>query len=125
MSEQRATGSNGITVEEIWLALDALAWREGLTRDQIRRKWRKLPQSIYLRLPSSRRYHSADAVLRDAGIAASRAEGEYLGAAPDVPEIESLDEGGPPAWGPSPLFTPGAAVDGGSAEDRTLAEGGD
>jgi hypothetical protein len=63
-------------------------------------------------------------VLQDVGMAASRAEGEYLGAHPDIPEEESLEEGGPPAWGPTPLFTPGAVEDGGSAEDSAaLLEG--
>lgn len=126
MSEQQANGGrNGITVGALRRALDALNWRDGLTRDQIRRKYRQLPQSIYLRLPASKRFHSADAVLHDTEIAASRAEGEFLGAAPDLPEAESLDEGGPPAWGPSPIFTPGGAVDSGSAEDRELGEPGD
>jgi hypothetical protein len=122
MNEQQANGGASITVGELRHALDALAWRNGLTRDQIRRKYRELPRNIYLRLPASKRFRSADAVLYDAGIAPSRAEGDFLGRAPDLPEAESLDEGGPPAWGPSPLFTPGGAVDSGSAEDRAPAE---
>lgn len=128
MSEHKANGGagstsgNGITVGELRQALTALNWSSGLTRDQIRRHYRALPQGVYLRLPSSKRYYSPAMVLHDAEIAPSRAEGEFLGAAPDLPEAESLDEGGPPAWGPSPLFTPGGAVDGGSAEDRSPEE---
>jgi hypothetical protein len=117
--------ASGITVGELREALVALDWSKGLTRLQLKRKCRVLPQSIYLRLPSSRRYYGADEVLHDAAIAASRAEGDFLGAAPDLPEAESLDEGGPPAWGPDPLFTPGGAVDSGSAEDRSPGDLGD
>lgn len=114
-----------ITVGEVREALGALDWGHGLTRVQIRRRYRALPKGVFLRLPDSKRYHSAAEVLHDARIAASRAEGDFLGVSPVMPEAESLDEGGPPGWGPSPLFTPGGAVDGGSAEDRTAAELGD
>ena len=37
----------------------------------------------------------------------------------DVPEAESLAEGGPPAWGPSPLYTIGGVENSGSAEDTS------
>jgi hypothetical protein len=125
MSEQRQQATTSMTLGELRSALDAIDWRSGLTRDQIRRKYRQLPHSIYLRLPSSKRFRSTEDVLHDAEIAASRAEGEYLGANPDLPESESVDEGGPPAWGPDPIFTPGIAVDGGSAEDRPPEEQSD
>ncbi len=118
MGEQQNRASGTITAGDVRRALAGLTWTAGLTRDQIRRKWRGLPQVIYLHLPSSKRYYSADDVVHDARIAASRAEGDFLGATPDIPEEESRDEGGPPAWGPDPIFTPGSAVDGGSAEDR-------
>ena len=104
--------------EAMMRALHALEWGGGLTRDQIRRHYRALPEALYLRLPARRRYYSSDELLHDVETARSRAEGEYLGDTPDLPEAESLAEGGPPAWGPDPLFTPGASVDGGSAEDR-------
>jgi hypothetical protein len=129
MSEQRTDaagdGTGAVTVGELRRALSALNWSAGLTRDHIRRKWRRLPQAIYLRLPSSKRYYSPGSVMYDAEIAASRAEGDFLGPTPDLPEDESLDEGGPPAWGPDPIFTPGGAVDSGSAEDRTTEEASD
>lgn len=117
--------ANGITIGELRQALGALDWGKGLTRLQIRRKCRILPQSVYLRLPASRRYHSASEVLHDAAIAASRAEGDFLGAEPDLPEAESRAEGGPPAWGPDPIFTPGGSVDSASAEDRSEGDLGD
>jgi len=99
--------------------LGALEWpAEGLTRDQIRRKYRDLPKGIYLRLPSSKRYYSATEVFYDAEIAPSRAEGDFIGAHPDIPEAESVADGGPPAWGGTPLFTVDGVEDSGSAEDR-------
>lgn len=130
MSDEQAKRSqdesaNGITVGALRQALGKLNWSKGLTRLQIRRKYRGLPQAIYLRLPASRRYHSADDMLRDAAIAPSRAEGDFLGANPDLPEAASREEGGPPAWGPDPIFTPGASVDSASAEDRSPGDLGD
>ncbi|MBF6592074.1 MAG: hypothetical protein IVW57_16315 [Ktedonobacterales bacterium] len=116
-----------LTPDDVRATAEALAhlnWGEGLTRIQIRRRYRSLPQAIFLRLPDSKRYSSVAEVLHDVGIAASRAEGEFLGPNPDIPEAESLAEGGPPAWGPSPLYTIGGTQDSGSAEDMTgLVEG--
>jgi hypothetical protein len=99
--------------------LDALEWPpDGFTRDEIRRKYRDMPKGIYLRLPSSKRYHSAVEVFHDAEIAPSRAEGDFVGAHPDIPEAESVADGGPPAWGGTPLFNVDGVEDSGSAEDR-------
>ena len=106
--------------------LDAIVWpAEGLTRDEIKRKYRNLPKGIYLRLPSSKRYHSPAEVFHDAEIAPSRAEGDFVGAHPDIPEAESVADGGPPAWGGTPLFNVGGVEDSGSAEDRNAAEEGE
>jgi hypothetical protein len=98
---------------------------QGLTRDRLRRRLKDLPDALYLRLPASRHYHSVEEVLRDAASAPSRAEGDYLGANPDIPEAESLDEGGPPAWGGDPLLTLDAVEDSGSAEDDERPEATD
>lgn len=125
MSDEQTQHTSGVTVGELRQALAGLNWSKGLTRLQIRRKCRALPESVYLRLPSSRRYYDAEAVLHDAAISASRAEGDFLGPEPDLPEDESRDEGGPPAWGPDPIFTPGASVDSASAEDRSPGDLGD
>lgn len=101
------------------IALEAMDWSRGLTRDEIRRRYKELPVGIYLRLPDTKRYSSADDVLREAGIADSRAEGDFLGANPNIPAEESLGDGGPPAWGQQPaVYSPGATIDSGSAEDR-------
>lgn len=108
-----------ITTDEVLEALEALAgldWSQGLTRDQIRRKYPELPEPIYLRLPSSKRFTSPDEVLHDAGVAASRAEGDYMGADPDLPDEDAIGDGGPPAWGGDPIFN-GSVQDGGSAAD--------
>lgn len=90
---------------------------DGLTRDQIRKRYRELPEVIYLRMPSSRRFLNAEEAMRDVLDARSRAEGEYLGPQPDIPTADSIGDGGPPAWGGDPLLTVDAVEDGGSAED--------
>ena len=72
--------------------------QDGLTRDQIRKHYRELPEAIYLRMPSSRHFRDAEEALRDALDARSRAEGEYLGPQPDIPAQASV--GG---WRPARL----------------------
>jgi len=116
-----------VTPEEVraaFAALDTLDWSQGLSRDQIRRKYPELPEPIYLRLPSSKHFTSPEEVLHDAGVAASRAEGDFLGADPDLPDEEAVEDGGPPAWGGDPIFN-GPTQDGGSAEDTEGLEEGE
>lgn len=104
---------------ETAIALEDLSWGDGLNRDQIRRKFKNLPNGIYLRLPDSKRFRSAAEVLHQAGISQSRAEGDFMGAHPDLPTAESLADGGPPDWGAQPaVYPPGASVRGGSATDE-------
>lgn len=99
--------------------LEGLDWHRGLTRDMIRACYRELPLGIYLRLPDSKLYASMEAVLHEAGLAPSRAEGDFMGAAPNLPDKESLEDGGPPSWGVQPLvYSAHATLDSGSAEDR-------
>lgn len=101
------------------IALESLSWGDGLTRDQIRRKYKALPNGIYLRLPDSKRFHSSVEVLREAGISQSRAEGDFMGAHPDLPTEESIADGGPPDWGTQPaVYPPGASILSGSATDQ-------
>jgi hypothetical protein len=97
--------------------LRTLDWIGGLTRDEIRLQYHELPLAIYLRLPDSKRFISADEVLRDAGFAENRSEGDFLGPDPDFPERASVEDGGPPGWGGDPEFSIGGIEDGGSAED--------
>jgi hypothetical protein len=98
--------------------LTQIDWSRGLTRNDIKEKYPDFPQQMYLLLPDSKRFSSPQEVFRAARLAASRAEGDFLGAAPLIPAKRSLEEGGPPAWGDSPLVTPGGFIDSGSAEDR-------
>jgi hypothetical protein len=101
--------------------LDGLDWRRGLMRDEIRACYQGLPLGIYLRLPDSKLYTSMEAVLHEAGLAPSRAEGDFMGASPNLPDQESLENGGPPGWGLQPLiYSAHATLDSGSAEDREL-----
>lgn len=100
------------------IALSRMEWSGGLTRDQLKRKYPDLPLGIYLRLPDSKHFGSAQDVLHQAGIAASRAEGDFLGANPDIPDEDSIGDGGPPAWGgQSGIYAEGTTNEGGSAED--------
>ncbi len=117
--------------DELWITaqdvanamrmLPKLDWSNGLTRDGIQKQWNALPIGMYLRLPDSKHFHTAAEVLHEAGISSSRAEGDFMGAHPDVPEEESVEDGGPPGWGAQPaVFPQGAEIDGGSEEDRTV-----
>lgn len=118
-----------LTREEVRRAATALArldWTHGLTRDQIRLAYRDLPLGIYLRLPDSKHLGSVGEVLHEAGIAASRAEGDFMGANPDYPVAASLADGGPPGWSDEdPLFIANAQIDGGSAEDNERLQPGE
>jgi hypothetical protein len=100
------------------LHLAQLDWARGLTRNDIKMAYPGFPQQIYLLLPDSKRFRSPAEVLHAARLAPSRAEGDFLGTAPDIPARLSVEEGGPPAWGASPLVGPGQTIDSGSAEDR-------
>jgi hypothetical protein len=107
-------------VLEAALFLEELDWSRGLTRDEVRTEYRELPLAIYLRLPDSKVFTSAADVLHAAGLAASRAEGDFMGAQPDYPAEQSVADGGPPGWGMDDAVLRGEyAIDGGSAEDRT------
>lgn len=103
--------------------LSGLDWGHGLTRDQIRLAYQDLPLGIYLRLPDSKRFASVGEVLHEAGVASSRAEGDFMGANPDYPVDESIADGGPPGWSDEDvLFTINARIDGGSTEDTESSE---
>lgn len=114
-------------LETVMLRLMELDYgNEGLTRDQIREQYEQLPEAIYLRMPSSRRFLTATEALHDVGFSRGRAEGEFLGARPDIPDADSMADGGPPTWGGDPLLTIDAVAHGGSAEDTqglALGEG--
>lgn len=103
---------------EAAIRLEDLKWGRGLIRDQILQQYPELPLGIYLRLPDSKRFDSAVEVLHEAQVGPSRAEGDFLGAHPDLPTKESIEDGGPPDWGSQPGFYPvGAHLESGSATD--------
>ena len=81
---------------EAAIALEQFDWSHGLTRDELRARYAALPLGMYLRLPDSKRFESAAEVLHEAGGAQSRAEGDFMGAEPDLPDAE--EDGGPAAW---------------------------
>ncbi|HEX6541944.1 MAG TPA: hypothetical protein VF040_09340 [Ktedonobacterales bacterium] len=99
-------------------ALAKLDWGEdGLTRDEIHDLYPHLSPSIYLRLPASKRFTSVQDVLLNVADSPVRAEGEIPGESAESPEADSIEDGGPPAWGPDPLYSYKGKEDGGSAED--------
>jgi hypothetical protein len=101
---------------EAAIALEQLDWRHGLTRDELRAQYAALPLGLYLRLPDSKRFGSAAEALHEAGVAPSRAEGDFMGARPDLPD--ATEDGGPPAWGDqSGVYAKHEAAQGGSAMD--------
>ncbi len=98
-------------------ALEGLDWRQGLTRDELRARYSDLPLGLYLRLPDTKKFHSVEEVLHEAGVAPSRSEGDFLGAHPDLPDAE--EDGGPPAWGDqSGVYAKGEVAESGSAMDE-------
>jgi hypothetical protein len=104
-----------------------LDWNQGHTRDRLRQVYPDLPLAIYLRLPDSKRFTSAGEVLHEAGLSASRAEGDFMGARPDYPDEQSIADGGPPGWGTDDAVLDGQlSIDGGSTKgrvDSSLANG--
>ncbi len=98
-------------------ALEHFDWSHGLTRDDLRALYSALPLGLYLRLPDSKRFGSTEEVLHEAGVAPSRAEGDFLGANPNLPD--AAEDGGPPAWGEqSGVYAKHDAAEGGSATDE-------
>ena len=77
----------------------------GLTRNDLRAQIPDLPEAIYLHLPDSKRFRSADEVLHEVRSSAWRAEGEFLGSPDDsrVPSEGAEADYGPAAYGDSPL----------------------
>ncbi len=109
-------------VYELIAQLARLDWTHSLTRNDIKNSYPAFPQALYLHLPDSQRFGSPQEVIHAARLASSRAEGDFLGSAPDIPAALSVEDGGPPAWGNSPLITPGGVIDAGSAEDKEEPE---
>ena len=80
----------------------------GLTRIDLRAQLPDLPDAIYLHLPDSKRFGSAEAVLHEVRSSAWRAEGEFMGPDDLIPSEGAEADYGPAAYGDSPLVSPGA-----------------
>lgn len=92
-------------LKDIEQQLEHLNFSQGLTRDDVRQQMPHLPNSLYLDLPASKRYHSAAELLHDALNAPSRAEGEIVREDFDAFDSEGASEdGGPSAWGEDPII---------------------
>ena len=105
---------------EAAIHLHELDWTSMLSRDDMRAAYPGLPLAIYLRLPDSKHFTSAGEALHEAGLAASRAEGDFMGARPDYPAEQSVADGGPPGWGTDDALLGGDySIDGGSGEDHS------
>ncbi len=87
---------------EMYRQLSDLDMSQGLTRDQIREQLPTLPDEVFMYLPASKRFYSADEVLNQTGEhALSRAEGEMVGPEFELPVEGATEDFGPPAYGPS------------------------
>ena len=75
----------------------------GLTRNDLRAQIPDLPEAIYLHLPDSKRFRSADEVLHEVRSSAWRAEGEFVGPDDLIPSEGAEADYGPAAYGNSPL----------------------
>jgi hypothetical protein len=79
----------------------------GLTRNDLRARIADLPDAIYLHLPDSKRFGSAEEILYEVRTSAARAEGEFIAADDNTPSDGAEAEYGPAAYGDSPLVNTG------------------
>jgi hypothetical protein len=128
MNQNSATISQKLqtALDQVRSQLNALAWDQGLTRNDIRAQIPDFPLILYLRLPDAKRYLSAREVAHAVLTATQRADGEFLtpDASVELPsEQEMRDMGAPPAWGQDPLLA-GGTEDSGSATDTEGLDAG-
>lgn len=97
-------------------ALNQLDWSHGLTRDDIQARMPDFPHVLYLRLPASKHFGSAQEVEQMIRVAEARAEDAFAEDEDVAEEREALADGGPPAWGNDPLLS-GLTQPSGSATD--------
>jgi hypothetical protein len=92
-------------LKDVERELERLDFRRGLTRDDVQRHMPNLPREVYLDLPASKRYRSAQELVHDAVNAANRAEGEIVRQDFDAFDSSGAeDDGGPAAWGEDPII---------------------
>lgn len=104
-----------MNAHELRELLESTDYGQGLTRDELRERFPELPDDVYLYLPASKRYLSAEDVLNQTGEhALARAEGEMAGPELELDEEGATADGGPPAWGPS--LSPGVSQTAGAGD---------
>jgi hypothetical protein len=92
-------------LKDVERELEHIDFSAGLTRDDVRRGMPNLRREIYLDLPASKRYRSAQELVHDALNAAHRAEGEIVREDFDAFDSSGAeDDGGPAAWGEDPIM---------------------
>ncbi|MFI5269158.1 MAG: hypothetical protein ACHQ7M_17425 [Chloroflexota bacterium] len=92
-------------LKDVERELESLDFSPGLNRDDVRRSMPHLPREIYLDLPASKRYRSAQELVHDAVNATNRAEGEIVREDFDAFDSSGAeDDGGPAAWGEDPII---------------------
>lgn len=95
----------------------------GLTRHELRARVPQLPEQVYLRLPDSKRFRSVAEILDQTGWQAlARADGEFIDSLDAVPAAGATADGGPPAWGNSPLVESAPVID--APNDEPVSGGG-
>ena len=91
-----------VNQRELRRQLESVDLTAGLTRDQLREQFPNLPDDVYLYLPASKKFYTADDVLGQTGEhALARAEGEGVGPEFDLPVQGAVEDDGPPAYGHS------------------------
>jgi hypothetical protein len=84
----------------------------GLTRNELRDRVPNFPEQVYLRLPDSKRFRSPEEILDQTGWhALARADGEFVDPLDAIPASGATADGGPPAWGNSPLVESTPVID--------------
>ena len=93
--------------------LSALAWGNGLTRDDLLAAIPDLPRPLYLHMPASKRFTDlrdlAHVILNEMRLVDAEADSLPV-------EAETMALGGPPTWGEDPLLA-GTRQESGSATD--------
>lgn len=95
-------------MEALRRQLDSLDYGDrGLTRNDLRARIPELPDALYLHLPDSKRFGSAEEILYEARTSAARAEGEFISPDDTTPSDGAEADYGPAAYGDSPLANTG------------------
>ena len=98
--------------------------QHGLTRNELRERVPNFPEQVYLRLPDSKRYRSVEDILDQTGWhSLARADGEFVDPLDSIPAAGATVDGGPPAWGNSPLVENTPVIDAPGKEPITEQQG--